>query len=292
MEACSEYLELHGSAYNEIVPVTTREYITGNDLTLYEAPMAQHEEDFAVAAPRYYVTLPLAFRVFSSTAIGEKIPNQKVWLTDVSASVLSEGKDVTESLRIHTVTSDGQKFILNPKAEREGDTYVAGVLDLDKDGYYDFDRIGDMHEFLYGDINGTKGTDAINVNPFSEVGGHVSGRNEDVNGTGETGQLEEDRSTFYARHNDAAIGYSNYLNSSSVDVRKKAHYVDFGYIRPTTSGTTFSGGRPIVTTSNDEHAIGLATLTAYVEGWDHSIIDSNIGAVFGLGLQFEINRVS
>lgn len=72
----------------------------------------------------------------------------------------------------------------------------------------------------------------------------------------------------------------------------KAQYVDFDYIKPTTSGTTFSGGLPIVTTSNDDEAIGFATLTAYVEGWDHSIIDSNIGATFGLGLQFEINRVS
>lgn len=294
MEACSKYLELHGSAYNEIVPVTTREYATGNDLTLYEAPMAQHEEDFAEAAPRSYVTLPLAFRVFSSTAIGEKIPNQKVWLTDVSASVLSEGKDVTKSLRIHTVTSDGQKFILNPKAEDEGFTYVAGVLDLDKDGYYDFDRIGDMHEFLYGDITGTKGTTAINDVAFSSLPGYEdSGKNVDINSTGaDAPNDEEARSTFYARHNDAAIGYSDYLNSSGDDIRKKAQYVDFSYIRPTTSGTTFSGGRPIVTTSNDEHAIGLATLTAYVEGWDHSIIDSNIGAVFGLGLQFEINRVS
>lgn len=291
MEACTEYLQKTGSAYNEIVPVTTREYATGGDLALWEAPMAQHENDFARASSNYYVTLPLAFRVFSSTAIGEKIPNQKVWLTDVSASVLSEGKDVTQSLRIHTVTSDNQKFILNPTADAEGDTYVAGVLDLDKDGYYDFDRIGDMHEFLYGDITGTKGTTAINDVAFSSLPGYEdSGKNVDINGTGVTAQTEEARSTFYARHNDGAVGYSNYVDGS--DVRKKAHYVDFDYIKPATSGTTFSGGRPIVTTSNDEDAIGFATLTAYVEGWDHSIIDSNIGATFGLGLQFEINRVS
>ena len=63
-------------------------------------------------------------------------------------------------------------------------------------------------------------------------------------------------------------------------------------MRPTVNPTNghFINGKPIAVT-DDTTKIGYSTLTIYLEGWDHSVIDQSIGYQFNLGITFEIDRV-
>ena len=57
-----------------------------------------------------------------------------------------------------------------------------------------------------------------------------------------------------------------------------------------TSNGHFINGKPIAITDSTSK-IGYSTLTIYLEGWDHSVIDQAIGYQFNLGITFEIDRV-
>ena len=52
-------------------------------------------------------------------------------------------------------------------------------------------------------------------------------------------------------------------------------------------------GIPIANTGTnaDNYGIGYSTMTIFIEGWDHTVIDKAVGYSFNLGLRFEINRI-
>jgi len=71
----------------------------------------------------------------------------------------------------------------------------------------------------------------------------------------------------------------------------QAEYETLESIQPVDDGGSLSGGTPICVTENTTDALAFADMTVYLEGWDHSVIDKEIGHAFDLGLQFQINRV-
>ena len=91
-------------------------------------------------------------------------------------------------------------------------------------------------------------------------------------------------------------GYLNFLqDGTGADLRNKAHYYSLYDIAPAVSGQgDYSAGHPVGRTLANENKnlrIARTDLTIWLEGWDHSIVDNNIGTKFNLGLTFEINRV-
>lgn len=288
--AIGDYLDLFGHAKNELPPVTSKAYETGDPLTLYESPTYGYPNSNGVAASARYVVLPLAFRIFVSEE-GETAKGQDIWLTDVTAEAMGQ-KDVTDSLRIHVKNEDPntdipdtkKSFILHPTAEEAGTIDVAGVLNLNDDDYYDYgDEVVQgqrrYYEYVYGEY------DRVGEIPptlFNEE----TGFDYKINGV-----TQEDRhTTFLAKHAAGVEGYLEKFSDYGI-TPKTAEYLSFDEVAPQDVNGGLSGDYPIAHTSADDDSVGLCTLTIWLEGWDHVIIDDNINARFNLGLQFEINRV-
>ena len=309
--ALNEYLNIHGRATSKLPPITTNVYdgqsTTGTTaLTkLYQSPTYSHENVNQEASSSYYVELPFIFRVLNGEQ--KMVQNADIWLTDVHAeATVSEASsvNVAKALRVYchkyntdtgaegsaTALGAVDYFLLNPAdtdASGKGSTYVAGLLDLDKDGYYDY-NLSTHKEYIYG----VKGETLPATTTFT------ADTLADINSTnpGENAPL----TTFYAKHKKDVTGYSNYtISGGTADVRGVQKYVTFNGVKPTQDPSTglWSGGRPFAHTSN--HASGAyarCDLKVFLEGWDHAIIDQLLesggqGAAFNLGLQFEINQV-
>ena len=67
---------------------------------------------------------------------------------------------------------------------------------------------------------------------------------------------------------------------------RQADYETLNTIKPIDDGTgVLSGGKQICTTANTVSALGEATLTIYIEGWDHHVVNEEISHKFNLGLK-------
>ena len=275
--AVKAYLEKEGTyAVTELKPVTTREY-TGTSFNLYRAPLQGHTLMTQDADKDCYSHLPFIFRIIDGA--GEYAKGANIWLTDATVAASGASENIREAVRIY-FSRGANDFILNPSSSSAavGYTKVAGPLDLNMDGVYDY---RDGKELVYGDYT----TEPV-------VTGTYTGDNhlddptvfDDVNQTGQTR-----KSTFVAEH----FKGNQYFNTAAVTAcgPKTAKYETLATIAPNDDGSgLLSGGKPLACTDS---VTGLATLdaTIWLEGWDHSVIDAEIGHSFNLGLRFQINRV-
>ena len=73
-----------------------------------------------------------------------------------------------------------------------------------------------------------------------------------------------------------------------------AEFETFGTVKPSVkeTGEYYVGetGIPLAST-NSGSKIGYTTMTIFIEGWDHSVVDKAAGYQFNLGLRFEIDRL-
>lgn len=275
--AIGGYLELSGYATNELKPVSSNEYHLGDSLSLTECLMSGHAQNNNPAGHDQYVEIPFVFRIIRTNetegSVNYYAKNEKIWISDADAvpRVALEDGEVYKSIRVYV---NGQsKFILNPSAEGAASSNaVGGLLDLNDDGVYDYDD--DHNEIVYGHVTNPSAARTTYAVESDVV---------DVNGVGNTTP-----STFVAKHAAGTYGYDNMTTL----VPKVAEYQTIDTIKPTDDGTgALSGGRPICTTANNSNALGEATLTIYLEGWDHHVINEEITHKFNLGLTFQINRV-
>ena len=272
-KAISAYIAKMGQAVNRhLQPLSTHSYAKGDDLKLYGGLIAGYPNSSKEAPVSAYCSLPLAFRVSYASKEGY-VENASIWLTDAMATSLDGTSIIHNGLRIH-VDGAGNKFILNPSLGKDGDagaTNVAGLLDLNQDGYYDHK---DGQEIIYGDYQGS-------ATPTSFASDTAL---DDINHTGGSS-----KTTFLARHKGGIDGYSS---SSPFITPLKAEYETLKSIAPVDDEGSLSGGTPISITGTGENPIGEATISIYIEGWDFSVIDSQVGKGFELALQFQINKES
>lgn len=278
-EAIKTFLSRSNYAYNLLSPVSTksRALNVNTDIVLYQSPGYGITNVTELALTSQYVRLPFAFKSIGSDS--KTIKNKKVWLTD--AEVLADDKRINEAVRLF-VDNGTDKYLVNPNIEENetGFTYVGGLLDLDGDGTYDYD-ISNNKEYVYGDRTGdpTYGQSGY-VPPEPYLPDNVNNVDEDY--------VDEGLSTFYAKHKEGVL----VANTSGVTY-SRAEYETFGSIKPAVLSTGYfdeDSGRPITITSNTD-GIGYATLTVFLEGWDHSIRNAAIGYKFSLGLTFEIDKL-
>lgn len=277
-EIISYYLTQKGYASNELMPTTSQKYTPGDDLKLKQHLWALNERNDAAATKKMYSEIPLAFRVCRGDDIETRtyVKKQQVWLSAADAMADGAG-EVYKAVRVHF---DGdEKFIFNPSATGTNKaTKVGGVLDLNGDGYFDTDSIGFAggKEIFYGGYDGDLPTPVLCDEDSDLV---------DINGTGN----DSAHTTFTASHEASMYCYNDI---SDVKVHK-AQYYTIDEMKPESDYIGhLSGGHVLCTTSDDEYAIADLTMTVYLEGWDHSVIDAEINHKFALGLTFEINRVS
>lgn len=281
VDAIRRYLFYSPYAVDKLFPVTTqaRSIDDDSDLTLYKSPDYGNTTLDLIAETNEYVKIPFAFKIINDDA--QYVPGVSVWLTEAVAQ--TSGVDIHNALRIY-VEGDEEKFLMKPAdlSTNTGSTKVGGVLDLDGDGTYDYDRgYGKQDkEFVYGQFDGTisHSTDPYGI-PFEDA------ELDDVNGVGDVSEA----STFLAKHNE--IARTADLSNATAKV---AEYETFGTVNPSIDerGDYYAGetGIPLAST-NSGSKIGYTTMTIFIEGWDHSVIDKAAGYSFNLGLRFEINRI-
>ena len=277
-EAIKEYLAAYGYAQDKLFPVSskTRALAEQGDFKLYTSPEYGVTNVTEEADTHHYVKLPFAFKIFDHEE--QVIPNKPVWLTE--SVTRASGEDIDQAVRVF-IQNDEKKFLMKPadQTNATGSTKVAGQLDLDGDGTYDYNG-GDLNrEYYYGDYTGSL---SYATDPYGLV--PPAAGLDDVNGTG-----KNDYSTFLARHNP----YARVVDTSNATPKVAEYYTIKSVSPKMDENGDFYGdttqGIPICKTTSAS-GIGYATFTIFIEGWDHAVIDRAAGYSFDLGLTFEINK--
>ncbi len=295
----NDYLSTKGYATNVLEPLSSYAYRTGQNINLRNRPVTNIPSAPKTAAEKTkYVDIPFVFRVLSSsTGTTNYVEGHDVFLSDAQAIAApnlqgsTAGNEIHNSIRLYIERSNGNNFIFNPSSSDDGITKVAGVLNLTGGGvgnqFYDYDNDPTsptfMQEYLYGDYEWKEGKNWDNS--LSEPLLVNSGL-DDVNETGN----ETVETTFTSRHYRGVKYFSNldcitphyaeYLGTNTVFPQKNAQ-------------GEFEGNYAVCKTGNAAaHYLGTFNMKVYLEGWDHSVVDSQLQNKFYLGLTFEINIVN
>lgn len=282
------------TTFNYMQPVTTKEHALDTQIDasdFYRTPRF-NDNNQSAAEETDYSKIDFAFRVLGS-ASNTYIKNQDIWLKDAYCQTTG---DATDALRVYMEgerkTDSGTETtytLFNPNYDgNSGSDTVAGVLDLNGDGYYDWsgNYFGNGKELIYGIDNSS--IDSSNYHTFtsSDYDGVNSWEYDNINGFENVTETTE-KNSFYASHK---IGNEGFVDYSTLNL-PEAYYSGHSAIYPTDDHGSLSGGKVLTSTSNDDLAIAELSTLIYLEGWNHSIIDKNIGYYYNLGLTFQINRV-
>ena len=286
--AISEYLKGSQHASNQLFPLTTRSIglnlNPSDSFKLYKAPNYGETDLTALADISDYVEIPFAFKVDTVGTSG--VVATDVWLTE--SSITASGQNIDQAVRVY-INNGQRSFIFKPadKTMTNGGTNVGGLLDLEGDGTYDYDKFSHK-EYYYGESNVEPGhytySDTEYGIPYDDADF------ENVNHVSDT----SDKSTFYAKHN-----FEAYTVDLTGVTPKQAEYHTFGTVKPMTDavgnyyeGDPAQGGTGYkITSTSSITGVGYATFIIYIEGWDHAVIDKAVGYRFSLGLRFEMNRL-
>lgn len=185
------YNQKRGYSVNMLSPVSSRKFETDDDFSLYEAPSYLHNSKVGEANKSYYSNLRVSFREAS-------YPGTRSQLC-LEAFTLDCTNDMRNAVRISFDSiHDDKTFIYAPSETKDGYDDVAGVLDLNKDSYYD--SSDGKYEYIYGEYD----------NPTPSTYYEVD--------TKEEGEL----STYTAIHRKDTYGmnfdpkHANYLGTNTV----------------------------------------------------------------------------
>lgn len=295
----NDYLSAKGYATNVLEPLSSYAYNTGENINLRNRPITNNPSaEKTTAETTKYVKIPFVFRVLASnTESLTYVEGHDIFLSNAQAIAApnlegnTDGNVIYNSIRLYIDRSNGDNFILNPSSPTDGRDKVAGVLNLTGgaagSGFYDYDNNPSsptyMQEYLYGDYEWKEGKNWENSlsTPLSQDSDLV-----DVNGTGNS-SIE---TTFTSRHRKD-VKYFGDLDSCIIP--HYANYLGTSTVYPQKVQGQFVGNYAVCRTGDeDHHYLGLFDMMIYLEGWDHSVVDSQLQNKFYLGLTFEINIVS
>ena len=295
----NDYLSAKGYATNVLEPLSSYGYNTGDNINLRNRPATNDPSVVPGAAEKTkYVEIPFVFRVLASnTTELSYVAGHDIFLGAAQAIAApnlegtTDGNVIHNSIRLYIERSNGDNFIFNPTSAENGRDKVAGVLNLTGGGsgnqFYDYDNDPAsptyMCEYLYGDYEWNEGKNWQNSlsEPLAASSGLV-----DINGTGNA----DTETTFTSRHYRGV----KYFNDLSCITPHYANYLGYNTVFPDRNDETgdFVGNYPVCRTGNAaDHYLGTFNMKVYLEGWDHSVVDSQLQNKFYLGLQFEINIV-
>ena len=277
--AIRHYLSHAHYAVSSLKPVTTgsmeyNEYNGENDtFVLYRSPEFSETSFVHAAQKDSYVVLPLAFRVLDEDS--QHLAGKNIWLTEAGVSADSHAES---SVRLFV---DGTNHFLMKPSDISNDVHgtdVGGLLSLGPGDYYDADS--DDKEYCYGEFEHTPVYSALSASEYEVF--------DNVNHVTEISEA----TTFYAKHRDGVL-----VPDIAAAVPKQQKHAGVSLIKPSVKpngelyhNDTDGNGFPVANTSG-EGDIGYATITIFIEGWDHAVIDQKAGYEFNLELKFEIDRI-
>ncbi|MCQ2793646.1 MAG: hypothetical protein MJ221_04500 [Bacilli bacterium] len=243
-----------GYATTEMNPVSSGSYHFGDsDFSLYGAPVRAGDVMPGPARKESYIYLPLVFRYESDIEPGVYLPDIDIYLP--KANVFS-GTKIHKSIRIHTESQE-KIHLINPTNDLGGSTKVGGVLDLNKDGYFDtYEENNAVYEHMYGEFK----TGKIHKDLPEEHDSDVP---------------ESERTTFVARHKQGTYAIDT--------IKSIPETADFEGMMNFKNYIT-----PICTTNIETHNYAYVDFTAFIEGWDLSVIEAEKGNPFNMELKFGV----
>ena len=296
----NDYLSTKGYATNVLEPLSSYGYATGENINLRNRPTTNQPQIEPTSAEiTKYVEIPFVFRVLSSnTQELSYVEGHDIFLSGAQAVAApnvdenAPANEIHNSIRLYIDRTNGQNYILNPSSTSDGATKCAGVLNLTGGGignqFYDYDNDPAsptfMQEYLYGKYEWKEGKNW--ENSLSEPL-DMSSDLVDVNHTGN----ETKETTFTSRH---YRGVKYFSDLDSCIEPHLAHYLGTTTVFPTRNaqGDLESNYAVCKTGGESNHYLGSFNMKVYLEGWDYSVVDSQLQNKFYLGLTFEINIVS
>lgn len=273
------YLAGNGYATDLLSPVTTRRYTTnqGTKIKIYGSPYEYRPNNIIEAEKSKYSKIPLCFRVINSLD-GSYCTDREVWISESEViGSENEGFNVAKGVRTYFTSTEGN-FIFNPSATEAGKTAVAGLLDLNFNGVYDYTPSttydGYYEEIIYGDY---EKLDGPNFTYFENDSDFV-----DLNNTGKDSPY-----IFYSKHQGGVYGLEDY---SSIDIQY-AEYQSLSSVAPSVNENLgiYEGGMPVCKTGSN--FIGFSDMYIWIEGWDNEVVNQVWSLSFNLGVTFEINKI-
>lgn len=239
-DTLSYFLSASGYASNKLCPLTTGNYVEGGTFKLRKQPEYTINNIYTTAEKNQYVYIPLVFQLEGSTDFSIKLKDAKV----------SSENDLKEAIRVN-VKNKNTNFNFAPNAVANGQDVVGGTLDLNKDGFIDFDT-STKKELIYGEAENVSYSTTPN-------------QGEEV--------LEwKDRNAFNGVHAEGTYSLNDDVVFKTSDYRGKSSVLNSeNFAISNTAGYAY------------------VDLTIYAEGWASSIIDQNQGAMFNLDLTFTLN---
>ena len=162
--------------------------------------------------------------------------------------------DIKNSIRIH-FENESSNFIFNPSKLEDGKDTVGGLLDLNKDGLYDYNTFTNK-EIVYGETETIKYKNSVTTDGI-DVG-------------------EYDGNSFASSHKNGVYG----LDENETKF-KTSSYLGFDSV---------VSNKKVVSSIDNSTSIASLSLDIYLEGWDLSFIDKEMNHLFSLNLEFEINE--
>ena len=180
--------------------------------------------------------------------------------------------NVVNAVRYSFLTNE--QYIVCKPADIKGDseqTYFGGILDLDKDGYYDYDE--DNKEILYGEYESTPNYVELDVEEPNE-------------------SFKDNKNTFIANHAEGIkqVEFVNQdrsvfldTNNKQIEIKKEESYslnsLAFDQVNYLAKKLT-----PIC--HIDEGETKRIVISIYVEGWDVDMTDEIASASFDVDISF------
>ena len=248
-------LNANGYATDTLYPVTTRKYASDDEFNLYSAPTIL-TDNLEPAEKDNYIYLPLVFR-YNNIEEDDYLPNEDIYLTDVKINTTDSNSRIHEAVRIFADSKNDNSNLINPSSSSDGTTDVGGILDLNGDGFYDpYYLNGSGYEFVYGQVS---------EKHYREI--PESGDSNSFN--------PEQRSAFNAEHRAGIYA----LESCTPEVAQYEGMYDFR-----------NKHKQVTTTNESTFNLAYLDLFIYIEGWDLTVINTEIGIPFSMELKLETDN--
>ena len=249
----------NGSATTIMDTVTSAAYDSASGIDgfhLYQKP--KYLFNYGVNADYYapsasYVFIPFVFRYAEESNPDEFVSNMNIYFDGCAISTSEDQRDLYKAARLF-MSDKTNGYLINPTEDDDGTNAVGGILDLDKDGFYDY--TADKRELIYGETISSEYNDEA---------------------TAEDGDLPTDeRTTFIANHKQGVFA----VNESTYQP-KTVNYCGMRQFR--------SRSTPITSTNSEYHNLACLDMYIYFEGWDTHAVDKEQGSGFNMDLEFGVN---
>ena len=261
-KAINLVVKSNGYATNAIEPTTSGsdDVLGSRGFHLFRKPTNRDNYDVnlssSYAPASSYVLIPFVFKTFGSSE-SEEDTSGNVYLSDCSLytsnDYLNDG-ELHKAVRFY-LKNTSHSCIIAPSYREDGTNEVGGILDLDLDGYYDYNP-NTNKELVYGEYNGEY--------------------NYQSSPTATNGDIAiENVTSFKSNHKQGVYA----VDENSLVPKIVSYY---GLSRLT------SREIPAATTNSDYDGFSYGEFTIYLEGWDKHVIDQEQESCFNLNLSFTL----